>query len=60
MSPAFLTPEELARYLADNKVSSFGSSTATYEQWFNFCQVVSAPSMVFNLNTGLSSGVEAG
>lgn len=59
MSPAFATPEELARYLADNKVSSFGSSTATYEQWLNLCQVGWAPSMVFNSNTGLSSGVES-
>lgn len=59
MSPAFATPEELARYLADNKVSSFGDSTATYEQWLKLCQVGCAPSMVFNTNTGLSSGVEA-
>ena len=30
ISPAFETPEELARWLTDN---SFGSMTATYEQW---------------------------
>jgi len=33
ISPAFETPEQLARWLADNKASSFGNSTATYEQW---------------------------
>lgn len=33
ISPAFKTPEELARWLADNGASAFGDSTATYEQW---------------------------
>jgi hypothetical protein len=33
ISPAFATPEELARWLADNGASAFGSETATYEQW---------------------------
>lgn len=33
ISPAFETPEELARWLADNGASAFGSMTATYEQW---------------------------
>lgn len=33
LSPAFTTAEELARWLADNGASSFGDSTATYEQW---------------------------
>ena len=33
ISPAFATPEELARWLADNGASAFGSDTATYDQW---------------------------
>lgn len=32
-SPAFATPEELARWLADTGASSFADMTATYEQW---------------------------
>ena len=33
ISPVFETPEELARWLADTKASSFGGMTSTYEQW---------------------------
>jgi hypothetical protein len=33
ISPVFKTPEELAKWLADNGASAFGSETATYEQW---------------------------
>lgn len=58
ISPAFATPEELARWLADNGASSFGSSTATYEQWLRVCKGGYAPSMVMDGN-GLRSGVEA-
>lgn len=38
LSPAFATPEELARWLADNNASAFGSMTATYEQWLSTCR----------------------
>jgi hypothetical protein len=58
ISPAFATPEELARWLADNGASSFGNSTATYEQWLRVCKGGWAPSMVMDSN-GLRSGVEA-
>jgi len=58
ISPAFATPEELARWLADNGASSFGSSTATYEQWLSMCQRGWAPSMVMQGGV-LASGVEA-
>lgn len=57
ISPAFETPEELARWLADNGASSFGSSTATYEQWLPICRGGWAPSMVMEGNR-LMSGVE--
>ena len=58
ISPAFETPEELAKWLADNGASSFGSSTATYEQWLPVCKRGWAPSLVFS-SKGLQSGVEA-
>lgn len=57
ISPAFATPEELARWLADNGASSFGDMTATYEQWLATCKGAWGPSMVM---TGgkMMSGVE--
>lgn len=58
ISPAFATPEELARWLADTGASSFGSSTATYEQWLRACQSGWAVSMVMQ-NGVIQSGVEA-
>jgi hypothetical protein len=33
MSPVFKTPEELAKWLFDNSASSFGSQTASYDEW---------------------------
>jgi len=59
ISPAFKTPEELARWLADNNASAFGSSTATYEQWLSTCKSGFAPSAVYTTENGLQSGVEA-
>jgi len=57
ISPAFETPEELARWLADNGASSFGRMTATYEEWLETCRGGWAPSMVMDAN-GLRSGAE--
>lgn len=57
ISPAFATPEELARWLADNGASSFGSDTATYEQWLPVCRGAFAPSMII-ANGQIYSGVE--
>jgi len=59
ISPAFATPEELARWLADNKASSFASDTATYEQWLQVCKGAYAPSAVYSPETGLIIGVAA-
>ena len=56
ISPAFETPEELARWLADNNASAFGSETATYEQWLRVCKRGYAPSMVMDAG-GVQSGV---
>ena len=58
LSPAFATPEELARWLADNGASSFGDSKATYEQWLGMCKSGWAPSMISQGGV-LQSGVEA-
>jgi hypothetical protein len=58
LSPAFSTPEELARWLADRGTSSFADNTATYEQWLFVCRGGFAPSAVLDAN-GLRSGVEA-
>ncbi len=47
ISPVCETPEQLARWLADNRASSVGSSTATYEQWLATIKAGWAPSMMF-------------
>lgn len=52
------TPEELAQWLADNDISSFGSYTATYGQWLGMINAGYAPSMVIENGT-MKSGVEA-
>lgn len=58
ISPAFETPEELARWLADNNASAFGSDTASYESWLRVCKGGFAQSMVIE-NGVMRSGVEA-
>ena len=57
LSPAFSTPEELARWLADNGASSFGKFTATYEQWLGTCKRGFAPAAIVE-NGRMMSGVE--
>ncbi len=57
ISPAFETPEELARWLADNGASAFGGSTASYESWLRVCKGGYAPSMIIS-NGVMQSGVE--
>lgn len=58
ISPAFATPEELARWLADNNASAFGGMTATYEQWLATCRRGFAVSAIMS-SAGFQSGVEA-
>lgn len=57
ISPVFEMPEELARWLADNGASTFGHSTATYDQWLGMIRAGWAPSAVSD-GSGLRSGVE--
>ena len=59
ISPAFATPEELARWLADTNASAFGNDGASYEAWLRIAQGGWAPSMVFTPEHGLQSGVSA-
>lgn len=59
ISPAFATPEELARWLVDNNASAFGRSTGTYEGWLRVARGGWAPSMVATAE-GITSGVDAG
>ena len=58
ISPAFATPEELAKWLADNEASASGGQTATYEAWLAICKSGYAPSAMFSPQTGLVSGVQ--
>lgn len=59
LSPAFETPEELAKWLASNGASSFADDTATYEQWLYICHGGFVPDMVYTPETGMISGLEA-
>ncbi len=63
ISPVMATPEELARWLADNGASAFGNMTATYDQWLATIQRGWACSAVMTVNRDgsgtMQSGVEA-
>lgn len=58
ISPVMSTPEELARWLADNRASSFGDMTATYEQWLSTIKRGWAPSAIATVGGPMVSGVE--
>jgi hypothetical protein len=57
ISPAFVTPEELARWLTDNGASAFGGQTASYEGWLRVARGGYAPSAVMDAR-GFRSGVD--
>jgi hypothetical protein len=59
ISPAFETPEELAKWLYENEASAFGDSTASYEGWLRVANDGYAPSCVITSNGELVSGVDA-
>ena len=61
ISPVMESPEALARWLADNKVSAGPYATATYDQWLAMIKAGSSiGSFVMNRATGETmSGVEA-
>ena len=58
ISPAFATPEELARWLVDNCASAFGGQTASYEGWLRVARGGFACSMVI-ADGMMTSGVDA-
>ena len=58
ISPAFETPEELARWLVDNGASAFGISTGTYDGWLRVARGGWAPSVVV-CDGVAASGVDA-
>lgn len=57
ISPVMGDPSELARWLADNRASSFGGHTATYNQWMRMIEAGWAPSAI-SAGGVLQSGVE--
>lgn len=63
ISPAFDTPEALARWLTDSGASSFGHLTSDYESWLRVCRGGWAPSAVMTIGPDgigkIQSGVEA-
>jgi hypothetical protein len=58
ISPAFATPEELARWLTDNKASWFGGSPASYEAWLETARGGWMPDLVFTAASGMQTGAE--
>jgi len=59
ISPVLVTPEELARWLADNKASAWAGMTASYEAWLHTIKEGSAVGSVWSPGHGMVSGVEA-
>ncbi len=60
ISPVMETPEELARWLAANGASAFGSQTATYEQWLATIKRGWACSAVMTVNRDGTGTMESG
>jgi hypothetical protein len=61
ISPACETPEELARWLAENGADAGAGGKATYEQWLRVCKGGYAPSLVVTRGPDgckIESGVE--
>lgn len=58
ISPSFSTPEEVARYCADNRVSAFAGQPASYEDWLYVARGGYAPSGMVLGDGSVVSGVE--
>ena len=59
LTPTFATPEELATWCVEHKVSTFGDFTADYDSWLAMIHYGWAPSAVISPGGGFQSGVEA-
>jgi hypothetical protein len=46
LTPAFATPEELAQWCVDNKVSAFAGQAASYESWLRVANGGYAPTAI--------------
>jgi hypothetical protein len=57
ISPAFETPEELARWLTDNEASAFGGMGASYEGWLKVCRGRPSVGMVMTVPADGSPGI---
>ncbi len=57
ISPAFATPEELARWLTDTSASAFGDEPGTYEGWLRVARGGFAPTGVM-VDGAWKSGVD--
>jgi hypothetical protein len=53
------TPEQLARWLADNEASAFARQTATYEEWLAMIRAGSSVGSAVLSPHGIVSGVAA-
>jgi hypothetical protein len=58
ISPVFATPEELARWLSDNKVSAFADTTASYTQWLSLIRQGPSCSGAFTSEGGRAGFVD--
>lgn len=59
ISPICDTPEDLARWLVENRASAFGHLGATYEQWLLLIKGTGASVGLVSVNGTLTSGVAA-
>ncbi|MDB5236909.1 MAG: hypothetical protein JWL88_11 [Parcubacteria group bacterium] len=59
ISPVCETPEELARWLADNKASAFAGMPANYDHWLSMINNGSWAPTAFRRGGVMISGVEA-
>ena len=57
ISPAFATPEELAKWLTETGASAFGDMTGTYEGWLRTARGGYSPSMIM-YSSGIHSGID--
>ena len=58
-TPPFNTPEELAQYCVDSRVSSFASNTENYDTWLSFIRDKGFACSMVSSSNGIQSGVKA-
>jgi len=58
ISPAFSTPDELARWLTDTRASAFGYMTQSYDAWMAIIINDVFSGVVFSPGQGMAPGAE--